>query len=259
MKKVVLKKVDLVKFKDFIDSLVPLSDAGTVYFKLTPEGLVTDSHNEAGNIIKSIKTSLGEICEESDISTFGKTIKLCFYEGKKVLKAFSFLSGNEINCEITFVEYEGEYYSEKLKISSPKVSITLDGADPSLFEFENVPEDAMESIKNSYLDADCSFRISANEIMQIQKFCDFDTNEDITFSVNGEVKVISDDSFDFSIADDFEGVENPRNYKLSKELFNLIDTTSYKVYPIADEDRMIFKAEDNSIDIVVTLNEDFDI
>jgi hypothetical protein len=259
MKKAVLKKVDLVKFKEFIDSLVPLSESGTIYFKINDKYISTDSHNESGTIIKSMKTDLSQICESSNLSEIKQTIKLCFYEGKKVLKAFSFLSGNEINLEINFTEFEDELYAESMKIASPKVSISLDAADPSLFEFANVPEESIAEAKD-ISDADCQFKMTSNEMMQIKKFCDIDTNEEIEIIVNDKVSVASKGSFNIDITDnEFTGLGKTLSYKISKELIRLIDANHYIVYPIFENKRIVFKAEDNSIDVVVTLHEDFEI
>jgi len=262
MKKVVLKSVDLVKFNSFIDSLIPLNGTGTIYFKIDSDGISTDSHNDSGTIIKSLKTSIGEICSESNLETVASAIKLCFYDGKKVKKAFSFLSGNEITCEINYnlLESTGELFAESMKISSPKISITLDAADPELFEFANVPEESMAEVKDRS-GADCNFRITSNEILQVQKFFDFDSNEEVEFRVNGSVKVCSDGAYDIAISDDFAGLPSgeEKSYKISKDLFKLIDSNSYIVYPMLDECKIIFESEDNSTQIVITLHEEIEL
>ena len=260
MKKLVLKTVDLVKFNNFIDSLIPLNETGTVYFKIGTNGVETDSHNDSGTIIKSLRMGIGELCGESNIDSIDQPIKLCFYEGKKVKKAFSFLSGSEIKCEIGFSELEGELYAETMKISSPKISITLDAADPTLFEFANVPEESIAAVKDTS-EADCNFRITPNEILQIQKFMDFDSNDEVVFRVNGSVKVCSEDAYEIEIADDFEGTANGEetSYKIGKDLFNKLDTNSYVVYPVLDDNKIIFVAEDGKMETVITLHEDIDL
>lgn len=262
MKKVVLKTVDLVKFNNFIDSLIPLSDSGTIYFKIDENGIDTDSHNDSGTIVKSVRTGIASICGEHNLDSVGQPIKLCFYDGKKVKKAFSFLSGNEIKCEITYNELEetGELFAEKMTVSSPKVSISLDAADPELFEFANVPEEAIAELKDTAA-ADCKFRMTANEILQVQKFFDFDTNEEVEFQVNGEVRVVSDGAFNMAISDEFEGLEGGavKNYKVSKDLFKLVDANSYMVYPLLDECKIIFEADDKSSEVVITLHEEVDL
>jgi hypothetical protein len=259
MKKVVLETVDLVKLNNFIDSLISLNGSGTIYFKLGKNGISTDSHNESGTIVKSIRNGLNDICGSSNIDKLDKPIKLCFYDGKKVKKAFSFLSGNEIKCEIEFAELEDEYFAKSMKVSSPKISITLDAADPELFEFANVPEEGIAAVKDTSA-ADCKFRMTSNEVLQVQKFFDFDTNEEIEFKVNGAVRVCSKDSYDIDISDDFEGIDgDARSYVISKELFTLLDVNSYWVYPIYDETKIIFEAEDNSMEVVITLFEDVEL
>ena len=55
MKKIVLKTVDLVKFNNFIDSLIPLSDNGTIFFKLNSKELSSDSHNVGWNYYQEFK------------------------------------------------------------------------------------------------------------------------------------------------------------------------------------------------------------
>ena len=257
MKKVTLKKVDLVKFNTFIDSLIPLSESGTVYFKLDSKEISTDSHNDSGTIIKSLRMGIGELCEESNLDSVDQPIKLCFYNGGKVKKAFSFLSGNEIKCEITFTELDGELYAEALKISSPKISITLDAADPELFEFANVPAEAIAQVKDT-TDADCEFRMTANEIIQVQKFMDFDSNEEVEFRINGQVKVCSEGSYEIDIADDFEGLKTGgvKSYRIDTKLFKIVDASAYKVYPMYDSSKIIFKTEDGSMEVVITLHED---
>ncbi len=260
MKKVVLKTVDLVKFNNFIDSLISLNESGTIYFKIDENGLDTDSHNDSGTIIKSMRMGIGELCGESNLDKLGKAIKLCFYDGSKVKKAFSFLSGNEIKAEITFTELEGELFAETMKVSSPKISITLDAADPDLFEFANVPEEAIEQVKDTS-DADCKFRMTANEILQVKKFMDFDSNDELEFHVNGEVKVCSDGAYSIDIDDEFEGLPDggANTYKIDKKLFKAVDVNSYSVYPIMAEDKIIFKTDDNTMEVVITLHEDIDL
>lgn len=257
MKKVVLKTVDLVKFNEFIDSLIPLSESGTIYFKIGPDGLSTNAHNDSGTIIKSMRKSLGELCGESDLDKLGQTIKLCFYDGNKVKKAFGFLSGNEIKVEITFVEFEGELYAETLKVSSPKISITLDAADPSISEFANVPEESLAELKASSI-ADCKFRMTANEILQVKKFMDFDSNDELEFRINGQVKVCSKDSYSIDIDDEFEGLPSGGEnvYKIDKKLFKMVDVNSYSVYPDMGEDRILFETEDKTMEVVITLHEE---
>tara|TARA_R110000796_G_scaffold153583_3_gene270158 strand:+ start:1856 stop:2638 length:783 start_codon:yes stop_codon:yes gene_type:complete len=260
MKKVVLKKVDLVKFNSFIDTLTPLNETGTIYFKIDDKEISTDSHNPSGTIIKSLRASIGELCEESNLDKVGEPIKLCFYEGKKVKKALSFLSGNEINCEITFAEMEGELYAETMTVSSPKVSIKLDAADPTLFEYANVPEDAIAKVKDTS-GADCNFRMTANEVLQIQKFFELDNNEEFEFQVNGKVQASSDGDWQQTISDDFEGLEGGglNTYKISQDLFKLLDQKSYLVYPIMDDTKIIFEAEDKTMEVVITLHEDVEL
>lgn len=264
MKKVVLKKVDLVKFNNFIDSLIPLSESGTIYFKINQSSILTDSHNDSATVIKSMRMGIDELCEESNVAELPSQVKLCFYDGGKVKKAFSFLSGNEIKCEITFSELETEngmeLFAETMKVSSPKISITLDAADPSLFEFANVPEEVIEQVKETS-EADCSFRMSENEVLQVQKFMDFDSNDEVEFIVNGEVKVCSEDAYEIAIADDFEGLEGGgvNRYKIDKKLFKLVDVRPYMVYPLLDASKIIFKTDDKSMEVVITLHEDADI
>ena len=58
MKKVVLKKVDLVKFNNFIDTLIPLDEASTIYFKIDKHGIKSDAHNSSGTLIKSLRADI---------------------------------------------------------------------------------------------------------------------------------------------------------------------------------------------------------
>lgn len=256
MNKITLKTVDLVKFNNFVDSLIPLSDSGTIYFKLDKKGLSTDAHNESGTIVKSITLELSKLCGESNVSNLEKPIKLCFYDGNKVKKAFSFLSGNEISMEITFEEYEGELYAQVMKISSPKISINLDAADPSLFEFANVPEDAIENLKNTE-NSDCKFRISANEILNIKKFMDFDSNSSIKIKIADTVKICSDKVYEIDIDDSFEGISGKQKiYKVDKKLFKLLDVNTYDVYPSTENDIIVFVSIDNLTTTILTLDEE---
>ena len=87
-----------------------------------------------GQFIKSISKGIDTMVEKHNIKD---KIKMSFYDGKKVLKAFSFLNGNTADCVISYQEVDGENYAETLKIVSPKMNITLDAADPSLIEFAN--------------------------------------------------------------------------------------------------------------------------
>lgn len=253
MKKVTLKNVNLTKFSDLIATLIPLNDANTVYFNIDSDRIFTDSHNDSGTIIKSISKPIKTLSTEHNIED---KIKLCFYDGKKVLKAFSFLNGNDVDCQITYQEIDGENYAETLKVISPKINITLDAADPSLIEFANVPEDAIQNVKNTD-NADCSFNMTNSELIQVQKLCEFDNNSELTFSINGKVRVGTEGAFEINIDDSFEGLDSgEKTYKIDKELFKLIDHSDYKVYPIMEDFRIVFCSEKDNIDIVVTLHEE---
>jgi hypothetical protein len=260
MKKVVLKTVDLVKFNNFIDSLIPLDDASTIYFKISKEGIQTDAHNSSGTLIKSMRMSLGELCAESNLDDVESPIKLCFYDGNKVKKAFSFLSGNEIKMEIAYSELEGELFGETMKVSSPKISLTLDAADPTLFEFANVPEESIAKVKDT-ASSDCTFKMTANEILQVKKFMDFDSSDELEFKVNGQVKVCSEGSYSIDIDEEFEGLTGggEKSYKLDKKLFKAVDANSYNVYPILDEDKIIFETIDKTMEVVITLHEEVEL
>ena len=262
MKKVVLKTVDLVKFNNFIDSLIPLDDASTIYFKIDQEGIRTDAHNSSGTLIKSMRMQIGELCGESNLDNenLSSPIKLCFYDGNKVKKAFSFLSGGEIKIEIVYSELDGEYFGESMKVSSPKISLTLDAADPTLFEFANVPEEKIAQVKDT-TSSDCTFKMTANEILQVKKFMDFDSSDELEFKVNGQVKVCSEGSYSIDIDEEFEGLVGggEKSYKLDKKLFKAVDANSYNVYPILDEDKIIFETIDKTMEVVITLHEEVEL
>jgi hypothetical protein len=253
MKKVALKNLNLTNFSNFVGTLIPLNEASTIYFNIDSDRIYTDSHNDSGTIIKSISRNISTIAEKNNIE---EKIKLCFYDGKKVLKALSFLNGNTVDCVIGYQEVDGENYAETLKIVGSKMNITLDAADPELIEFANVPEDAIQDVK-SVDSADCSFTITGSELLQIQKLCDFDNSSELTFSVNGSVKVGTENSFEIKIDENFEGLNGQEKvYKIDKDLFKLIDQGTYKVYPIGQDYRIIFKSEESATDIVVTLHEE---
>lgn len=256
MSKIILKDVNLSNFSSFIGALTPLNEASTVYFTIDKDGVRTDSHNDSGTIIKSVNVPLSEICESSNLDKVEGGVRVCFYDGKKVLKAFGFLGDSKVNCEFKFAELEGENYAQSCKIASAKMNLSIDAADPSLIEFANVPEDAIENVKD-VSGADCNFKLNSEELSQIQKLCDFDTNSEITFYVNGSVKVGTEDSFEISVDEDFEGNEgNATNYNIDRELFKLIDSDNYQVYPNMDDFKITFKAESGRMDVVVTLHED---
>tara|TARA_Y100000389_G_scaffold19791_1_gene17133 strand:+ start:22380 stop:23162 length:783 start_codon:yes stop_codon:yes gene_type:complete len=260
MKKVILKTVDLVKFNNFIDSLIPLDEASTIYFKIDQEGIRTDAHNSSGTLIKSMRMQIGELCGESNLDGLSSPIKLCFYDGNKVKKAFSFLSGGEIKVEIVYSELDGEYFGETMKVSSPKISLTLDAADPTLFEFANVPEEKIAEVKDTS-SSDCKFKMTANEILQVKKFMDFDSSDELEFKVNGQVKVCSEGSYSIDIDEEFEGLNQggEKSYKLDKKLFRAVDANSYNVYPILDEDKIIFETIDKTMEVVITLHEEVEL
>ena len=159
--------------------------------------------------------------------------------------------------EITFTEFEGEYFAESMKVSSPKVSITLDAADPTLFHFENVPEESITAVKDTS-ESDCNFNLTANEIIQIKKFMDFDSNDEVEFKVNGTVQVCSEGAYEIQIDEEYTSNGSENIYKIDKQLFKMVDINSYTVYPIKDEDKVIFESTDGSMEIVVTLHEDVD-
>ena len=185
MKKVALKNVNLTGFSDFIGTLIPLTEASTIYFIIDQERIYTDSHNDSGTIIKSISKDINKITEKHNVT---EKIKLCFYDGKRLLKAFSFLNGNTVDCVIGYTEVDGENFAQVLKIVGSKITITLDAADPSLIEFANVPEESIAEVKGTN-NADCSFNTSRSELIQVQKLCEFGNKSEITINVNGKVKV----------------------------------------------------------------------
>ena len=252
MKKVVLKDLNLTKFSEFIAKLIPLNEAATIYYTIDGSRIYTDSHNDSGTIIKSVSLPIEDICSEHNIT---EKIKLCFYDGKKVLKAFSFLNGNKVNCQIDYQEVDGENFAQKMVTQSAKMKVSLDAADPSLIEFSNVPEESMEEIKDIAA-SDCNFRLGREELLQIQKMCDFDTGSDLLFSINGSVKIGSKDVFELDIDEDFKGSDTLIECKLDKDLFKLIDNDVYTVHTMVEEGRVIFKSETNTNSIIVSLHEE---
>jgi hypothetical protein len=252
MKKVVLKNLNLNKFSDFIGMLIPLNEAATTYFTIDEDRIYTDSHNDSGTIIKSVSLPITDICESHNVT---EKVKLCFYDGKKVLKAFGFLNGNTVNCQIDYTEVDGENYAQKMTNQSSKMKVSLDAADPSLIEFANVPEESMEEVKD-VANAECTFKLSSNELLQIQKMCDFDTGNDLSFTINGSVKIGSKDIFELDIDENFAGTDTLVECKLDKDLFKLIDSDAYDVYTLVEEGKVIFKSETNTNSVIVSLHEE---
>lgn len=252
MKKVKLNNVDLTELSNFIGKLTPLNETSTVFFKLDKNYLSTDSHNDSATIVKCIRKEISSIVDENNIT---EDIKLCFYDGKKVVRALSFLSGNEVSCEISYDIIEGENFAQQLKISSSKMNIVIDAADPSLIEFANVPEDAIASLSD-VSDTSIKFDITSNELLKLHKMLDFDTSSEIVVNVSDKVTIGIGNSFDLRVDDDFSGIENKKTFKISKDLFKLIDETEYSVYVNEDDYRIILKSADNQMTVVVTLNED---
>lgn len=252
MKKVELKKLDLTEFSNFISKLTPLNESGTIYFSMDNKSLFTDSHNDSKSIVKSIKKDLDIITGSHNIT---ERIKFCFYDGKKVLKAFSFLNGNEVNCTVIYDTVDGEYFAQSVKVFTNRMSITLDAADPSLIEFANVPDEVIDELKST-AHADCNFNMTQGDVLQISKLLDFDNNTEIFIKVSNDVKIGSGSSFEISVDEEFTGLVNEKIYRIDKELFRLVDVSAYIVYPDFDNSRIIFNTHDKNTSIVVTLCED---
>ena len=255
MKKVVLKNLNLNSINTLLDILIPLSDSGTVYFKVSDKGIFTDSHNSSGTIIKSVKMMSGKVFSDATGLT-EKPIKMSFYDGKKVKNALSFLTGSDITATLDVTEMDNELYAESMTINTPKVKFKLRAADPSLIEFANVPEESMSSVFDTE-STDLSFNLTVNEISQIKKICVLDRSDEISIVVEkGDIIVTgSDDSFSISL--DAKADENINNtYRVDKELFNLIDINNYTVYASLEDSKLILISELKDCDIVVTLHEE---
>lgn len=255
MKKVKLEKVNLTELSNFISKLTPLNDTSTVFFSIDNNYIYTDSHNESATLIKSLRNEIGNICEVNNLT---EKVKLCFYDGRKVVRALSFLNGNSVNCEIHYDLIDGENYAKVLKISSQKMTISLDAADPSLIEFANVPEDAVKSLFDT-ANTNISFGITSNELLQLHKMLDFDSSNEVNIKISNDIKISCGNSFELSVDDTFEGIADKKVFKISKDLFKLIDETNYNIFVNEEDFRIVLKSVDKKLNLVVTLNEDVNV
>ena len=51
-------------------------------------------------------------------------------------------------------------------------------------------------------------------------------------------------------------IQRKRITRLTKICLKLIDQSNYKVYPIMEDYRIVFKSQDENMDVVVTLHEE---
>ena len=252
MKKVELTKVNVAEFTKFIGMLAKLSTASTIYFTIDNDKVLSDSYIDSKSLIKSLRYNLVDFFEEENIN---ETIKCTFYSGKKLATAFSYLNGNDIRITIECNEYDGDLFGSKFIITDGKLSITLKGSDPALIEFVSVPQNAIDKLTNVDGAENC-FQITSGEMKQIKSLEKLDTNPYLNFSINGSVKVKSENSFEIDINDNMDQVATEGEYKVDKTLLALVEDETYSAYTFAD--KLILKSVDEKITNIVALTDTVD-
>ena len=252
MKKVELTGVNVTEFTKFIGMLAKLSSASTVYFTIDNDQIISDSYIESKSLIKSLRYKLSDFFEEDTINS---VVKCTFYSGKKLADAFSYLNGNDIRITIDYNEYETENFATRFIITDGKLKVTLKGGDPALIEFVSVPQKSIDTLTNCD-SAGNSFQITSNELKQIKSLEKFDTNPYITFSINGSIKVKSENSFEIDINDNMDQVATKGEYKVDKTLMALVENETYSAYTF--DDKIILKSVDEKIINVVALTDTVD-
>jgi len=248
MKNVTLSNVNLGEFSKFIGTLSSLSKGKSVYFVIDNDAVYSDSYIESRTLIKSLRYSLADFCENESIND---TIKFTFFSGKKIKDALSYLNGDNLSIEVAYDEYDDSNYCSSITLSDGLLNITLNGADPGLVAFANVPQDVIGDL-TSVEDANSQFRITTSELTQIKSLLKLDANEHITFVVEADsVYVKSNGSFNRAIEGTNLEVKSTGEYPISKELIPLIENDIYDVYSL--EDQLIMKSIDGKNVNVISL------
>lgn len=248
MKNVTLSNVNLGEFSKFIGTLASLSKGKSVYFVIDNDSVYSDSYIESKTLIKSLRYALADFCENESIDD---TIKFTFFSGKKIKDALSYLNGDNLSIEVSYDEYDGENYCSTVTLTDGLLNITLNGANPGLVEFANVPKEVIGDL-TSVESANSQFRITTSELTQIKSLLKLDTNEHITFVVESDsVYVKSDGSFNRAIEGTNLEVTTTGEYPISKELIPLLENDIYDVYPL--DDQLIMKSIDGKNVNVISL------
>ena len=248
MKKVTLKNVNLGEFSKFISTLSSLSKGKSVYFTIDNDSVYSDSYIETRTLIKSLRFNLSDFCENE---TIDNTIKFTFFSGKKVKDALSYLREDSLSIIVSYDEYDGENYCSYITLTDGILKITLNGANPGLVEFANVPKEVIGDLI-SVDNAHSNFRITTSELTQIKSLLKLDTNEHITFVVESDsVYIKSEGSFNRAIEGTNLEVTSNGEYPVSKDLIPMLENDIYDVYP--QDDQIIMKSIDGKIVNVVSL------
>ena len=248
MKNVTLEGLNLGEFSKFISTLASLSKGKSVYFAIDNDSVYSDSYIESKTLIKSLRYSLTDFCDNESIND---AIKFTFFSGKKIKDALSFLNGDTLSLSIDYDNYDGDNYCSSVTLSDGVLNIQLNGANPNLVVFANVPKEVIGDLTSTE-NANSRFRITSTELAQIKSLLKLDTNNHVTFVVEADdVHIKSDGSFNRALEGTNLEVTTTGEYPISKELIPLLENDIYDVYPM--DNNLILKSIDGKTVNVVSL------
>ena len=239
MKKAKIENINLEYFKEFINRLRTIDNQ--IHLKLDNNELKSNVYAPGKSLVKSQST------DQSNIFQFKKnlseTIKMGFYDGKKLLDYLKELNPESVLGELVYSEDDDEDNLAKyLLIRDNQIKIKI-GCVDEVLSFLDIPDDKLESVFSDK-DQQFKFNINSNTLKKIDNLSRLDSDDKIWVIIDEEGLKIGSKSYQILI--DSEITEPKFKKAIYKTYFQKLDKAEdYQV--VSCENRILFYKNDDSL------------
>lgn len=241
MKKIKLENFNCVEFKDFIDKMMSFSSS--VFFRITPEGVISSVYNNTRDIVKISSIERKELFD----STFDEEIKMGFYEGKRLLNILKHF-GSMATAFIEYDVYEDENVATRFAIADTELRVSTECLDPSIDYIEMSKSDIERC--SSEDDKVYQTEFLATYVKKVSSL--FNIDDDDYFNIRVDSKGVFAKGKNFStILTNSVTMENPFEVTLTKDSFKAIDSDENHTM-VVSENKVIFKSLDTNTTLILS-------
>jgi hypothetical protein len=198
-----------------------------IYLTLSDNMIQSNVYLPTKDVVKTTQLPLDDVFVLDE--PLDKPLKLAFFNGAKVIGALQYFDLTALEGEISYIEDDGEYYAEYLKIQDNSLEITLSCTDPDLGFVSMTPQQV--EIAFSDRAKTFAFEMAEIDLAKITSLNGMDKSE--LFEIYGDSSGIHikgtnyDYIIDDSVKGDFEKVSVHKKFltRLDKESYDVIVCT----------------------------------